>query len=186
MAEKGPVEREIKFAGVALDHLRERMLELEAERAMAPTFEDNWVLDKDGELESAGSVLRLRTDGHGATLTLKGPARFEGRMKVRQELETRVEDSASTRSLLENLGYRLVRRYQKVREEWHLGGVTIALDHTPIGDFVEFEGDGAETVAKRCGFDIDHSERRTYLRLYQDYRESHPDSPPDMVFPDDK
>ena len=49
------------------------------------------------------------------------------------------------------------------------GGVTIALDHTPIGDFAEFEGDGAETVAKRCGFDPDKAERRSYLRLYEEY-----------------
>ena len=76
----------------------------------------------------------------------------------------------------------VVRRYQKVREEWHLGGVTIALDHTPIGDFAEFEGDGAETVAKRCGFDPDKAERRSYLRLYQDHLKKHPDAPPEMVF----
>jgi hypothetical protein len=60
--------------------------------------------------------------------------------------------------------------------------VTIALDHTPIGDFAEFEGDGAETVAKRCGFDPDKAERRSYLRLYQDHLKKHPDSPPEMVF----
>ena len=47
------------------------------------------------------------------------------------------------RDLLVRLGYRVVRRYEKVREEWQLGATMVALDHTPIGDFVEFEGDDA-------------------------------------------
>ncbi len=59
----------------------------------------------------------------------------------------------------------------------------IALDHTPIGDFAEFEGDGAEKVAKRCKFDPETAERRNYLQIYQDYRAEHPEAPADMIFP---
>jgi predicted adenylyl cyclase CyaB len=182
MGARESLEREVKFAGVELDRLRQRLSELEAERMSPPTFEDNWVLDREGELEASGCILRLRDDGHGAALTFKGPARFEGRVKVRVEHETRVDNSEECRALFEALSYQAVRRYQKVREEWLLGGVTIALDHTPIGDFAEFEGDGAETVARRCGFDLEASERRTYLRLYEDYRDKHPEVPSDMIF----
>ncbi|HEX4953805.1 MAG TPA: class IV adenylate cyclase [Thermoanaerobaculia bacterium] len=182
MGGKSEKEREIKFDGVEHEKLRERLLEMDAERAGPATFEDNWVLDRGNDLNSNGCVLRLRVDARGAFLTFKGPAHFEGRTKVRVEHETRVDDSEAARSLLEALGFRVVRRYQKMREEWHLGGVTVALDHTPIGDFAEFEGDGAETVARRCGFDLEKSERRTYLRLYEDYLKSHPDAPPDMLF----
>jgi adenylate cyclase class IV len=103
-------------------------------------------------------------------------------MKVREEREVEIESADEARALFENLGYAVVRRYQKMREEWQLGGVTIALDHTPIGDFAEFEGDGAETVAKRCGLDPDQGEKRSYLRLYEDYLKEHPDAPPEMVF----
>jgi adenylate cyclase class 2 len=103
---------------------------------------------------------------------------------VRPEHETEVGDADAARALLEGLGYAVVRRYQKVREEWRLGSVVIALDHTPIGDFAEFEGEAADRVARRCGFDPEDSERRSYLRLYEKYREKHPDSPPDMLFPD--
>jgi adenylate cyclase class IV len=81
------------------------------------------------------------------------------------------------------LGYTVVRRYQKMREVWHLGGVVIALDHTPIGDFAEFEGEGAERVAHRCGFSPETAERRSYLRLYDEYLKEHPGAPVDMVFP---
>jgi len=182
MRSKDNLEREIKFPGVELEKLRERLMELEAERVGPPAFEDNWVLDRGDELLSSGRILRLRTDGARARLTLKGPMRLEGNMKVREEREVGIEDADEARALLGILGYQVVRRYQKVREEWQLGGVTIALDHTPIGDFSEFEGDGAETVAKRCGFDPQKAERRSYLRLYEEHLKQHPDSPPEMVF----
>ena len=184
MSDGATLEKELKFAEVELEQLRERLRDLDAERRGAPSFEDNLILDRGGELLDAGCILRLRIDGHGARLTYKGPPRFEDRVKVREEHETHVGDSAATQSLLSALGYVPVRRYQKMREEWALGGVTIALDHTPIGDFAEFEGEGAETVAKRCGLDAEHSERRTYLRLYEDYRKDHPEAPEDMVFPE--
>ena len=178
------LERELKFAGVELDSLRQRLIELEAERAQPSTFEDNWIFDRDGELEADGHLLRLRNDSRGARLTFKGKTNFEGHTKVRLEHETGVTDPASMRRLLEQLGYQAARRYQKMREEWQLGGVTVALDHTPIGDFAEFEGSSAEPLAKRCGFDPEKAERRSYLRLYQDYLADHPDAPADMVFQD--
>ncbi len=182
MRSKDNLEKEIKFPGAELEKLRERLIELEAERVGPPAFEDNWILDRGGELIFSGRILRLRTDGGRARLTFKGPMRLEGNLKVREEREVDIESAEEGRALLENLGFEVVRRYQKMREEWQLGGVTIALDHTPIGDFAEFEGDGAETVAKRCGFDLQKAEQRSYLRLYEDYLKIHPDAPPEMVF----
>jgi predicted adenylyl cyclase CyaB len=182
MRSKGSLEREIKFPGVELDKMRGRLAELEAERVGPAAFEDNWILDRQGELLSSGRILRLRTDGQRARLTFKGPLRMEGNMKVREEREIEIESADEARALFDNLGYTVVRRYQKMREEWQLGGVTIALDHTPIGDFAEFEGDGAETVAKRCGLDPEKGEKRSYLRLYEDYLKEHPEAPPEMVF----
>lgn len=178
------VERELKFAGVELDALRDRLAELEAERRYPGTLEDNWIFDRGAELEEAGCILRLRKDAKGAHLTFKGPPRFEERTKIRTEHETGVDDPAAARALFESLGYAVLKRYQKVRETWQLGGVTIALDHTPIGDFAEFEGDGAEKVAQRCGLDPAAAERRSYLRLYADHLVDHPEAPPDMVFSD--
>ncbi len=125
----------------------------------------------------------MRSDAHGARLTFKGPARFEEGVKVRVEHETRVEEVDAARRILESLGYRVERRYQKYREEWQLGGVRVALDHTPIGDFVEFEGEGAERLARRFGFEPASAEPRNYLQLYTDYRGRHPDAPADMIFP---
>lgn len=178
-----PFERELKFAGVELEALRARLLELEAERVAPSSLEDSWIFDRQGELLAADCMLRLREDGRGAQVTFKGPARLEGALKVRREHVVRVDSGEQARALFESLGYRVVRRYQKYREEWRLGGEMIALDHTPIGDFVEFEGANAEVIARRCGFDPAKADLRSYQRLYEEHLERHPEAPRDMLFP---
>jgi adenylate cyclase class 2 len=177
------VERELKFACDDLEAVRERLADLGAERQAAAAFEDNLVFDRNDELDKAGSVLRLRRDRRGARLTVKGPARFEEGVKLRDEREISVSDADETQALLEMLGYSIVQRYQKMREEWHLGSVEAALDHTPIGDYVEFEGSQAAQVAKRCGFEVEAAEQRSYLRIYADHLRENPDASPQMVFP---
>lgn len=175
-------ERELKFSGVEHSVLRERLIDVSAECEGSGAHEDNWVYDRAGVLSGEGRVLRLRVDRRGTHLTFKGPAAFDGKVKIREEHETSVGDANQMRAILEALGYEVVGRYQKIREEWRLGSIIIALDHTPIGDFAEFEGPDCERVAKRCGFDPDKAERRSYLRLYADYRREHPNAPPHMAF----
>jgi adenylate cyclase class 2 len=176
-------ERELKFRVEDLAELRARLLDLEAERISKSQTEDNWLFDRDDELRQLGCVLRLRLDGQGTLVTFKGPASFEGAVKVRSEYETRVNEPEAMRSILEHLGYRAVTRYQKKREEWRIGGIVVALDNTPMGDFVEFEGDGAEKLSERCGFAAEDAERRTYVELYSDYRRKNPDAPEEMLLP---
>jgi len=179
------LERELKFRTEGLEVVRERLVDLEAERLGPAHFEDNLILDRDGALEQQGCLLRLRADGRGVRVTYKGPRRMDGHAKVRLEHETSVGDLARAQAIFESLGYRVVRRYQKVREEWRVGGVEVALDHTPMGDFVEIEGDRAEVLAKRFGLDLKKAEQRSYLRLYDDYRRDHPEAPEEMIFQDE-
>ena len=175
-------ERELKFADVDLNLLRVRLLELSAEKQGPPTLEDNWIFDREGQLAAGDQLLRLRLDGRGAHITYKGPSNFDGGVKIRPEIETGVEDVEKARAIIEALGYQLVRRYQKWREEWLLGSIVISLDHTPIGDFAEFEGENCETVAKRSNLDPTKAEKRNYLQLYEEYLKEHPDAPLDMIF----
>ena len=180
------VERELKFSDVDHNELRGRLAELEAEQQGPPALEDNYIFDQDGKLQESHELLRLRVDRGGCKLTYKGPARFEGRLKIRDEHETSLGDVDAGRAILEALGYEQVARYQKYREEWLLGSLVICLDHTPIGDFAEFEGEGCDRVAKRCGLDPDSAERRNYLRLYEDHLKAHPDAGREMVFEGEK
>lgn len=184
MTDDTGVERELKFHCADMSSLREKLVEAEAERVSASSREDNLVFDRAGEILASGCILRLRHDAKGARLTFKGPPSFEAGTKVREERETRVDDFAATQRILEHLGYSVARRYQKDREEWLVGGVTVCLDRTPIGDFAEFEGEGADRLADRFGFPVAEAEPRNYLQLYADYREENPEAPEDMVFPE--
>lgn len=175
-------ERELKFHVVDRSALVARLMDLQAEHVTSTRFEDNWVFDRNNELRDRRCLLRLRIEKQGSILTYKGPPTFEGPVKVRSEFESGVEDPEAIQELLEELGYSVATRYQKRRDEWRVGGITVALDNTPMGDFVEFEGDDAEKLSARCGFLPEDVERRTYLELYADYRREHPDEPEEMVF----
>jgi adenylate cyclase class 2 len=174
-------ERELKFGDADLDAVRRRLRRLGAVRTSEPSREDNRIFDRGGELRARGEVLRLREDGRGVRLTWKGPPRFEAEVKVREEREIGVSDATEAAALLERLGFEVVRRYQKEREEWRLGGCDVALDRTPLGDFVELEGEDAAEQARRCGFETAAAERRSYLELWDEHRRQKPDVPPDML-----
>ncbi len=179
-------ERELKLAVDDRAALRRRIQREGAVELHPESFEDNLVWDRDGELRAAGCLLRLRTDGRGARLTFKGPASFESGVKVRAEYETAVDDADELAAVLQALGYERARRYQKHREEWRLHGVIIALDRTPMGHFVEFEGELAREVATRCGCDPESALTADYLALYDAHRRRHPEAPADMVFADEE
>lgn len=100
----------------------------------------------DGRLRAAGRVLRLRDDGGLAFLTIKGPAEV-GQMKVREEQETAVADASVLAATFEVLGLAPCFRYEKYRTEFALHGTVVALDETPVGVFVEIEGEEAAILA---------------------------------------
>jgi len=63
--------------------------------------------------------------------------------------------------------------------------VTVALDETPMGAFVELEGQAEQlpAAALALGLDPHAAALGTYLDLWSAYRTGHPDAPEDMVFP---
>ena len=179
------LEHEIKLRVAELDGIRARLREVGAVLRQAATFEDNWVLDDAaGSIGGGGCLLRVRRWGDAAYVTFKGPARFAGGVKTRQEIETPVGDAAVTLELLAALGFTPWRRYQKRRETWSLQDVTVALDETPMGCFVELEGPppAIPEVAARLALDPGRAVAGTYLHLWEAYRAAHPAAPVDMVF----
>ena len=188
-----PLEREIKVPVGDLEPVRRRLVALGAVLELPMGFERNWVLDRRGpssgpgvELLASGQLLRVREDARGARLTYKGPVRYEGAagtVKVREEREVAVAPGDETIAILRALGYEVVRRYEKRREEWRHGGASVALDDTPLGAFVEVEGGKPEDVARELGLDPARAARGSYLALWEEHRRAHPEAGRDMVFP---
>ncbi len=121
----------------------------------------------DSALQARGCALRIRTDGPATLLTFKGPAQ-PGDMKTRTEHETTVADSTALTLVLEGLGFRAWFRYEKYREEFSAPGVTVAVDETPIGTFVEIEGDesGIRTFSRALGRTDTDFVCSSYRRLF--------------------
>lgn len=95
----------------------------------------------------------MRADGDRAYLTFKGPI-VPGAVKTRQEIETEATSAEALLAICVALGYTPAFRYEKYREEFALPGAVLAIDDTPIGVFIEVEGDEAtiHAVAARLGY----------------------------------
>ena len=188
MTDATPTETELKIPVGDLADVRSRLALRNAEQIHPPERETNILVDTDhGDLARSGRVLRLREIGDRRRLTLKGPATFQGPIKSREELEVEIGDLAITATILLRLGYSPVFRYEKERETWQDGPITVTLDHTPMGDFVELEGppDRLAEAARLLGLDADAAVRGSYPALWREHRDRHPglDLPRDMVFP---
>ncbi len=118
-------------------------------------------------LLAAGTALRVRADGDRAFLTFKGPV-VPGVVKAREEIETEAASADALLAICAALGFVPAFRYEKYREEFALPGAVIAVDDTPIGVFVEIEGDEAAIhhLAGRLGFATTDYVTASYRALF--------------------
>ena len=144
------MEREIKLSFRTPNEAREAILAAGATPLRARRLQEDCLLDtSDDQLHRRRCVLRVRLECGKTLLTFKGPVQAS-EMKLREELETIVGDGLLLLRVLEELGFRVWFRYQKYREEFAHECVTVALDETPVGTFVEIEGseDGIHEMAE--------------------------------------
>ena len=99
-------------------------------------------------------------------------------------METGVEDSATLLQIFERLGMCIGFRYQKYRREFTLDGVHVAVDETPIGDYVEFEGseEGILGLARTMQIVESRFLRVSYYSLYLEYCREMDKTPEFMIF----
>jgi len=164
-----PRETEVKIRVASPEAAREKLRRLGAQVVRERHFEDNVLFDDErGTLRASGTVLRLRQTHHSAVLTFKGPREIEGGVKSREERETAVDSPEQVRAILRNLGYRPLFRYQKFRETWTHRGQEVEVDETPIGAFLEIEGDldGIHAVAAELGFSPSDYVTESYVGLF--------------------
>jgi adenylate cyclase class 2 len=178
-------EVEVKLPFASVRDARERLERLGARIADERCFEENVIFDRERErLADAGLLLRLRRFGDRAWLTLKAPVAGRHRHKVREEHETLVEHADAVVQILERLGFAPVWRYQKYRTRYEHEGLSICLDETPIGCFVELEGPGQaiDRTARTLGFGVEQYVLDSYLELYEQDRLARGAVRRDMVF----
>jgi adenylate cyclase, class 2 len=134
------LEREVKLPFATPELARATILATGATPLRCRRLQEDALLDTEDEaMRRRGCALRIRTEGGKSLLTFKGPVQ-PGQMKIREEHETVVSDGAALQRVLEEIGLHVWFRYEKYREEFAAEEVTIALDETPVGTFVEIEG----------------------------------------------
>ncbi len=148
-------------------------------------FEANVILDTpDKQLREASELIRLRRVGEKCVLTYKGkPA--PGKHKDREEIETEVSNADNMEAILAWLGLQPSLRYEKFRTEYQAGkSGTLTLDETPIGLFLELEGEAEwiDRIAAQLGFSEQQYITKSYGSLYMDYCRERALTPTNMVF----
>jgi len=180
----GNVEREVKLRFASPGAARTAILATEATPLKPRRLQDDRLLDtSDGQLRERRCVLRVRREGDTSVITFKGPTQ-PSRMKLRPEIETAVGDATRVLDILAELGFVAWFRYQKYREEFSAPGVVVALDETPVGTFVEVEGDerSIDRMASRLGRTSDDYLVKSYFVIFNEWRQQTGSNATDMVF----
>jgi adenylate cyclase class 2 len=165
-------EVEIKFLVSDVKALEQKLRQLEFRCITPSTHEVNTLYELPGqELRRKGELLRLRQYGKKCILTHKGKG-IPGPYKSRTELETGVSDGPQMDSILRALGYQPNFIYEKFRSEWGDGQGHVVLDHTPIGDVAEIEGDSIwiDRTAHALGVATTDYITKSYIELFFEWK----------------
>jgi len=161
------IESELKFRLTGeKDHVNLRRMLRDRGAHMSGRYrEENHRFSGPGK-STRNTTLRLRVlnGGPHGVLTAKGPAKFDGGVKTREETEIEVKDVHATLDMLEQLGFRVGWTYPKRRTVWMLDGVAVTLDVLDFGWFVELEGPAAALpeMARSFGLDPAHALKDSY------------------------
>lgn len=169
-----PSEIEAKLKVDDLEPVRRKLKALGA-KADGTRLEINTFFDTpDHTLRRTDKGLRLRTrrdldDGkEDAKLTFKGPGQ-PGQFKNREEIETGVDDPKAVAALLEALGFKRDRSFEKKRESWKLDDCQVELDEVPhLGCFVEIEGPDEKSITalqRKLGLDSLRPVKESYIAM---------------------
>jgi adenylate cyclase, class 2 len=184
MATPMTLEREIKLRFASVEEARAAVHAAGAAPSRCRRLQEDVLLDDAQEtLKRRRCVLRVRVESGRSLLTFKGPVQ-PSPMKLREEIETVVGDGDTLLRCLEQLGYSVWFRYQKYREEYALTDVVIAIDETPVGVFVELEGDehGILEATRALGRTTDDFLLDSYRSLFMEHRRAHGLPATDMLF----
>ncbi len=166
------LEAELKFrlAGSA-DHARLRRSLRELKAVSQGAYDEENIRFVVPAKSRVSLRLRVIDGSRGGILTTKGPARYMGEIKVREETEVAVAESGPARDLLESLGYTVDFTYHKHRASFLVSGVTVTLDTLDFGFFTELEGpvEAIPAVAAQLGLNPKQSIRESYSAMARDH-----------------
>lgn len=163
-------EIEVKLPLADFREIKKILKGLRAKKKYRETLERNLLFDhKSLGLKERDWVLRLRQFGRKNLLTLKTKTTGKKGFKVREEINLYIEDFEKMKEVFKKMGFSEVFYYEKYREEYELNGLSISLDKTPVGNYVEIEGDykKIEGFLKKIGVKIEQTLSLSYFQLFR-------------------
>jgi adenylate cyclase class 2 len=170
MQQQSTIEVEVKIAIGDPAVVAARLAELGFQRKSDREFESNTIWDTaDQSLRASGEIVRLREYGPLRLLTYKGPAQA-GKHKRREELESDLTSLEALERIFMRLGLTPNFCYEKYRSEYQREGASgvVTVDETPIGNFIELEGEAnwIDHTARELGFAESSYLTGSYATLY--------------------
>ena len=168
-------EIEIKLPSSGVEEAERKLRAAGFRIAKERVLEENTLYDTAAtELRHSSRLLRLRQIGNTYKLTYKGTPE-PGKHKSREEIETDIADGRAFDAILARLGYLQVFRYEKFRTEFQRQGSEgiATLDETPIGTYLELEGDPEwiDNTARTLGYEEKDYITASYARLFFEWRQ---------------
>ena len=160
-------EAELKFRTSQAEHARLRGRLREQSATLVGAYDEENIRYRPVRGQPVTLRLRILDGGPTGILTVKGRARFNRRVKIREETEVEVADARIARELLGLLGHKVAVTYQKHRETWRLGNIDVTLDTLDFGSFCEVEGpaEEIEAFARRLGLNPKRALKSSYSVL---------------------
>ncbi len=170
MEHRKPLETEVKLRVPSLTGMQARLESLGFVLAIPSQVEMSQLWDRDAELRTQGSALRLRRFAGKAWLTWKGPKVPDALLKIRPELETEIADAEALTDILQALGFRPVMEIVKTRALMSRADLVACLDEAPFGCFLELEGEALAIRAAMADLGIgpEAAELRSYPTLFRE------------------
>jgi adenylate cyclase, class 2 len=180
-------EIEIKLPAASVSEARRRLRAAGFRVSKRRIFEKNTIYDTAAsDLRRSARLLRVRELGKRCLLTYKGRPE-PGKYKDREEIETEITDGSAFAEILNRLGYCASFRYEKFRTEFQQKGSKgiATLDETPVGLYLELEGDPGwiDRMARKLGYEQNEYITASYARLFFDWKERTGSPAMDMLFP---
>lgn len=167
------MEIEVKIKIDDLKKIKRKIIKLGFRTISPYSFEHNILFDtKDERLKKNKLLLRLRKIDDKYIVTFKHPPEHSqdtSHYKIREEKEIEVSDYENIKSIFTGLGFKVFFIYEKYREIFDNGNVKIMMDHTPIGDYIEIEGDaeGIDKIAAQLGYSKSDYITDNYMALFK-------------------
>ena len=179
------IEQEVKFEVPNIKNILKKLKEIGATE-IATDFQRAIRFETENDdLLSKGMFLRVRS-GHGDVITLKRKISEDNAdFKEREEIETKVEDLAKMRKIINYLGFTKEFIFEKYRSNWKYKGAEISVDELPFGNYLEIEStpELINEIAKDLELDNKYRKALTYWDLFEKYKKANNLTGDNIVFP---